>query len=58
MLAWARSMTWKGLHPIVELSDTIYEKGVSLGKKAMKDIENRLHRDPALPKYDILIRPV
>jgi len=50
-------MTWKGLHPIVELSDTIYEKGVSLGKKAMKDIENRLHRNPALPKYDILVCP-
>ena len=58
MLAWARSMTWKGLTPIVELSDSIYAKGISLGKKAMKDIENRLHRDPALPKYDILIRPV
>ena len=58
MLAWARSMTWKGIHPIVELSDTVYEKGISLGKKAMKDIENRLHRNPALPKYDILIRPV
>lgn len=58
MLAWARSMTWKGLNPIVELSDTIYEKGISLGKKAMKDIENRLYRNPALPKYDILIHPV
>jgi hypothetical protein len=57
MLAWARSMTWKGLHPIVELSNTIYEKGISLGKKAMKNIESRLHRDPSLPKWDILIRP-
>ena len=58
MLAWARSMTWKGLNPIVELSETIYEKGISLGKKAMKDIESRLDRNPALPKYDILVRPV
>lgn len=57
MLAWARSMTWKGLHPIVTLSDTLYEKGISLGKKAMKDIEDRLHRNPSLPKWDILIRP-
>lgn len=57
MLAWARSMTWKGLHPIVDLSDNIYEKGISLGKKAMRDIESRLQRNPALPKYDILLRP-
>ena len=47
MLAWARSMTWKGLTPIVKLSDSIYAKGISLGKKAMKDIESRLH----LPAY-------
>jgi hypothetical protein len=57
MLAWARSMTWKGLHPIVTLSDTLYEKGISLGKKAMKGIEDRLHRNPSLPKWYVLIRP-
>ena len=51
-------MTWKGLHPIVQLSDAIYEKGISIGKKAMKDIESRLHRNPALPKWDIVVRPV
>ncbi|MEJ2330799.1 MAG: ISAzo13 family transposase [Gammaproteobacteria bacterium] len=58
MLAWAGSMTWKGLHPIVQLSKSVYEKGVSLTKKAMKAIESRLHRNPDLPKWDILIRPV
>jgi hypothetical protein len=58
MLAWARSMTWNGLHPIVTLNDTLYEKGISLGKKAIKDIEDRLHCNPGLPKWDILIRPV
>jgi hypothetical protein len=51
-------MTWKGLHPIVKLSKSIYEKGISLAKKAMKAIESRLHRNPDLPKWDILIRPV
>jgi len=25
-------MTWKGLHPIVKLSKSIYEKGISLAK--------------------------
>ena len=58
MLAWAGSMTWKGLHPIVQLSKSVYEKGVSLTKKAMKAIESRLQRNPDLPKWDILIRPV
>ncbi|MCY7273726.1 MAG: transposase, partial [Phormidesmis sp. CAN_BIN44] len=27
MLAWARSMTWKGLHPIVQLNQQVYQKG-------------------------------
>jgi len=51
-------MTWKGLHPIVQLSTRIYEKGISLSKKAMKAIEDRLRRNPDLPKWDILVCPV
>ena len=58
MLAWAGSMTWKGLHPIVKLSKDIYEKGISLTKKAMKAVESRLHRNPDLPKWDILVYPL
>ena len=57
MLAWAKSMTWKGLKPIVNLSQEIYQKGISLTKKEMKEIERRLERNPNLPKWDILIRP-
>lgn len=57
MLGWARSMTWKGLHPVVELTRKVYEKGVSLSKKAMQAIEERLERNPDLPDWDILIRP-
>jgi len=33
------------------------EKGIALSKKAMQAIESRLERHPALPKWDILIRP-
>jgi len=58
MLAWAGSMTWKGLHPIVQLSKTIYEKGISLTKKAMKAVESRLRRNPNLPKWDIMVYPL
>ncbi len=58
MLEWAKSMTWKGLHPVVELSRDVYQKGISLGKAAMRAVEVRLKRDAKLPKYDILINPV
>ena len=57
MLAWSKSMTWKGLTPVVELSRTVYEKGISLTKQAMPVVESKLERNPLLPKGDILIRP-
>lgn len=57
MLEWAKSMTWKGIHPVVELSRKVYQKGIALGKKTMQAVESRLERHPELPKWDILIRP-
>jgi hypothetical protein len=57
MLEWAKSMTWKGIHPVVALSRKVYQKGIALGKKAMRAVESRLERHPELPKWDILIRP-
>ena len=50
-------MTWKGIHPVVELSRKVYKKGISLSKGAMQAVEARLERHPELPKWDILIRP-
>jgi hypothetical protein len=57
MLEWAKKMTWKGLHPVVELSHKVYQKGISLSKAAMQAVEARLERHPTLPKYDIVINP-
>ncbi|MDD1422863.1 hypothetical protein MEO40_27960 [Dolichospermum sp. ST_sed1] len=57
MLRWAGTMTWKGLHPVTELSKSIYQKGVSLTKSAMCGVENFLTRNSFLPKWDILINP-
>ena len=57
MLGWAKKMTWQGLHPVVELSRKVYDKGIALGKAAMQAVEARLKRDPQLPKYDIVINP-
>jgi len=48
---------WKGLHPVVELSQKVYHKGIALGKAAMQAVEARLERHSALPKYDIVIYP-
>jgi Rhodopirellula transposase DDE domain len=58
MVEWAKRMTWKGIHPVVELSRKLSQKGISLGKAAMQAIEERLERHPALPKYDLVIKPV
>ena len=57
MLRWAASMTWKGLHPVVQLSRQVYDKGVKLSKQAVKAVEARLERNPLLPKWGILMRP-
>ena len=51
------SRTWKGMHPIVTLSQKVYQKGVTLSKKVMRAVEARLERHPALPKWDMLIHP-
>jgi hypothetical protein len=57
MLAWAQSMTWKGIKPIVHLSIVTYATGISLSKSQMKLVEQSLERNPELPKWDILIHP-
>lgn len=57
MLEWAKRMTWKGVHPVVALSRTGYDTGVSLSQAAMRAVEARLERNPLLPKWDMLIHP-
>ncbi len=57
VLEWARTMTWKGVRPSVELLDKVYEKGVRIAKKAFQTIEQRLQRDESLPKYSVRIQP-
>jgi len=57
-LEWAKTMTWKGLKPIVHLCHNIYKKGVKLSKKEMKAYESRIIRSASLPKWDIVIEPL
>ena len=56
-LEWAKTMTWKGHHPVVELLETTYEKGVSVCKKIFKAISDRLDRHSVLSKYYVTIHP-
>lgn len=57
-LHWAQTMTWKGLAPVVRLTDKLYQKGVRLVGKAKQALEARLQRSTTLPWHDILITPV
>jgi len=58
VLDCARRMTWKGQPPeVLQLPDRDYPNGVKLTKKQMQPWEDRLQRNPKLPKYDITITP-
>ena len=59
VLEFAKSMTWKGKHPIVELVTSTYQTGVKLGKEAMAEVEAQISRLPHLEKWfvDIVYRP-
>jgi hypothetical protein len=51
VLGFARSMTWKGKHPVVELIEGIYSTGVKLSAQAMAQVEKELRRLPELGKW-------
>ena len=51
VLEFARTMTWKGTHPVVELVTTTYQTGVTLTKEAMDRVEAQLKRLSPLGKW-------
>lgn len=57
VLAYAKTMTWKGLQPVVELVTTTYKTGVKLTKEAMNQVEKQLRRQPGLEKWFVDIYP-
>ncbi len=57
VLRFAATMTWKGLHPAVALVTTVYERGITLTKDAMADVEACLTRHPTLGKWFLAIHP-
>ena len=54
---WAKTMTWKGVQPVVKLMERVYKKGVRIAKKAFETIADRINRDKALPNYYMTIQP-
>ncbi len=52
---FAESMTYKGIHPVVHVVKKTYEKGVSLTKKAMQELECGIERLEGLEKYFVTI---
>jgi hypothetical protein len=51
VLNFARSMTWNGKHPVVDLIAQTYHKGVRLSARAMAEIEAQVERLPTLGKW-------
>jgi Rhodopirellula transposase DDE domain len=51
VLAFTRTMTWNGIHPVVELVTTTYQTGVKRAKEAMDRVEAQLQRLPHLEKW-------
>lgn len=44
VLQFARSMTWNGHHPVVNLVTQTYQTGVKLTKRAMAEVETQIQR--------------
>jgi len=57
VIAFATTMTWKGVHPLVELVTTTYKTGVKLTKEAMAVVETQVERLPELEKWFVDIIP-
>jgi Rhodopirellula transposase DDE domain len=56
-VAWAKTMTWHGVRPIVQCLDQVYNTGVTIAKAAFRPIAARLLRSPTLPKWSLTIQP-
>jgi transposase len=54
-LGFARSMTWKGKHPVVSLVETAYATGVRLKPDEMKALESGVKRLLGLEKWFVEI---
>jgi transposase len=56
-LEWARTMTWRGIRPFVQLLDRVYATGAGLPRSLFRPIAARLERSQALPAWSLTIKP-
>ena len=56
-IEWTKTMTWKGVNPVVHLLKKVYKTGVTLTDDDMEVYETRIERSKTLPKWDVRIRP-
>ena len=56
-LKWAKTMTWRGVAPVVHLLDRIYETGVRIAPRIFRPIAARMERSALLPKWSVVIHP-
>jgi len=53
----AENFFWKGMRTSANLMDGVYEKGVKIGGKEKRALEDRLKRTAELGCWDITIHP-
>ena len=58
ILNFAQTMTYNGVHPVVDVVTATYQTGVKLSQKAMAILEERFERLPGLEKYFVRIAPL
>lgn len=58
VLNFARTMTYNGVQPVVEVVTTTYQTGVRLSQKTMAKLEKRFERLLGLEKYFVRIAPL
>jgi len=57
VLGYAKTMSWAGKNPVVQLITKVYETGVKVAKTVMKELENNFIRTQGIEKYSVLITP-
>lgn len=54
---YAKTMTWKGIHPAVTVIDKIYQLGIKISKDAMDILNAGFERLKGLEKWFVTVRP-
>lgn len=52
----AKKMTWKQVNPVIHFIDKVYQTGIKVTNKEIKELNKFIIRNPQLPKWDILIQ--